>query len=288
MSKPKAFIFGTGTTSKNILPSVEAKYEVIGYLDNNKSQLGSNIYSPEKLLAEDFDYVIIASLPGLNVIKEQLLNMGIEHGRIITDYVEQSVKSRIVFLENLAKHFQDIGMEGNVAEGGVLQGEFAKEINRVFPEKKLYLFDTFEGFSEKDTNIEKQKQFSVYGKGYLNITSEDLVLKKLPHPENVVIRKGYFPETTKDIDDTFCFVNLDFDLYKPILAGLEYFYPRMASGGAILIHDYFNEGFKGVKQAVRDFAETLSEPLRLLPIGDGFSICVIVQITMWNPLNEGI
>jgi O-methyltransferase len=276
MNKPKAFIFGAGTTSKNILPSVEAKYEVIGYLDNNKSQLGSNIYSPEKLLAEDFDYVIIASLPGLNVIKEQLLNMGIERGKIITGYVEQYVESRIVFLENLAKHFQDIGIGGNVAEGGVFQGEFAKEINRVFPEKKLYLFDTFEGFSEKDIDMEKQKQFSVYGKGHLNITSEDLVLKKLPHPEKAVIRKGYFPETAKDIDDSFCFVNLDFDLYKPTLAGLEYFYPRMIGGGIILIHDYFNDGFKGIKQAVRDFAKILSMPHRLIPIGDGLSICVIV------------
>jgi hypothetical protein len=278
MSKPKVFIFGSGTMSKKILPDVEAKYEVIGYLDNVKSQLGDNVYSPEKLLTENFDYVIIASLTGLNVIKEQLLNMGIEHGKIITSYMEQSVKSRVVFLENLAKHFQDIGMEGNVAECGVFQGEFAKEINRVFSEKKLYLFDTFEGFSEKDIDIEKRNQFSVYGKGFLNITSEDLVLKKLPHPENVIIRKGYFPETTEGIEDTFCFVNLDFDLYKPTLAGLEYFYPRMGGGGGniILIHDYFNDGYKGVKQAVQDFAKTLGHPLRLLPIGDGMSICVVV------------
>jgi hypothetical protein len=276
MNKPKAFIFGTGTTSKNILPSVEAKYEVVGYLDNAKSQLGDNVYPPEKLLTENFDYVIIASLPGLNLIKEQLLDMGIEHGKIITSYVEQSVNSRVVFLENLAKHFQDIGMEGNVAEGGVFQGEFAKEINRVFPEKKLYLFDTFEGFSEKDIETEKLAQFSIFGKGYLNITSKDLVLKKLPNTKNVIICDGYFPETTKGIEDTFCFVNLDFDLYKPIFSGLEYFYPRMEEGGAILIHDYFNDGFKGVKQAVQDFARTLNQPLKLLPIGDGISICVIV------------
>jgi O-methyltransferase len=278
MNKPKAFIFGSGTTSKIILPSVEAKYEVIGYLDNNvQCQLGNNVYPPEKLLAEKFDYVIIASFSGLNLIKEQLLNMGIEQGKIITSYVEQQFNSRIVFLENLAKHFQELGIEGNVAEGGVLQGEFAKEINRVFPEKKLYLFDTFEGFSEKDIEIERQNQFSIYGKGYLNITSKDLVLKKLPHPENVIICKGYFPETTKGIEDIFCFVNLDFDLYKPIFAGLEYFYPRMIEGGGvILIHDYFNDGFKGVKQAVQDFEKTLDHSLKLLPIGDGMSICIAV------------
>jgi hypothetical protein len=276
MNKPKAFVFGSGSISKIILPSVEAKYEVIGYLDNAQSQLGNNVYPPEKLLVEKFDYVIIASLSGLNLIKEQLLSMGIEHGKIVTSYVEQQVNSRIVFLENLAKHFQELEVEGSVAEGGVLQGEFAKEINRVFPEKKLYLFDTFEGFNEKDIEIERQNQFSVYGKGYLNITSEDLVLKKLPHPKNAVICKGYFPETTKGIEDTFCFVNLDFDLYKPIFAGLEYFYPRMVGGAVILIHDYFNDSFKGVKQAVRDFEKTLNHSLKLLPIGDGMSICFVV------------
>jgi hypothetical protein len=98
-----------------------------------------------------------------------------------------------------------------------------------------------------------------------------MVLGKLPHPENAVIKKGYFPETAAGLEDTFCFVNLDFDLYMPILAGLEYFFPRMVSGGIILVHDYFSEIYKGAKRAVNDF-EKEHEAVKLFPIGDGISI----------------
>ena len=54
-------------------------------------------------------------------------------------------------------------------------------------------------------------------------TSIDLVMKKMVHPKNVEIHKGFFPETTGGVLDKFCFVNLDFDLYKPILEGLRFF-----------------------------------------------------------------
>ena len=47
-------------------------------------------------------------------------------------------------------------------------------------------------------------------------------------------------------------MHLDADLYKPTLAGLEYFYPRLAKGGVILIHD-FNHNWDGVRKAVDEF-----------------------------------
>jgi hypothetical protein len=75
------------------------------------------------------------------------------------------------------------------------------------------------------------------------------------------------------IEDHFCFVHLDFDLYQPTIEGLKYFYPRMVSGGIILLHDYFSKGLKGVKQAVSDYSKKYSD-LRLFPIGDGMCIAI--------------
>lgn len=180
------------------------------------------------------------------------------------------IRPRIVFLEKLAEMFHEQNLTGNVAEGGTFQADFAKEMNRVFPQKICYLFDSFEGFDERDVLIEKKMCYSKYATGHLNMTTEDLVLSKLPHPEKCVIKKGYFPETTAGLEDeTFCFVNLDFDLYKPTLAGLEFFASRMVKGGIILIHDYFSEGYKGVKQAVIEFAAANKQ---YFPIGDGLSV----------------
>ncbi|MCL1999183.1 MAG: class I SAM-dependent methyltransferase [Turicibacter sp.] len=278
--KPKALIFGAGAIGRTLFPAISKEYHVVGFLDNNPllvSTSGMNlpVYEPAAGLKQNHDFVIIASLSGVTPITEQLLNLGVEHGRIITKFVTVSVESRISFLERLAELFHENNIPGNVAEGGVFQGHFSKEINRVFPDKKLYLFDTFTGFDERDVNLDFSKNYSSLGAGHLNITNEDAVMAVMPYPDYCIVRKGYFPETTAGLEDeTFCFVNLDFDLYKPILAGLEYFAPRMVSGGIILIHDYFSTEFLGVKEALADFfAENDNRPI--FPIGDGISIGII-------------
>jgi hypothetical protein len=231
------------------------------------------VYAPETIKGAAYDAIIIASLTGYKLITEQLIDMGVDPGKIITDFVIVPVKSRIIFLERLGELFLEKNIQGAVAEGGVFQGEFAREINRVFPNKKLYLFDTFEGFDEKDLATENKNDYSSFGAKHLDMTSVELVLKKLPYPEMCDIRKGYFPETAQGVTDRFCFVNLDFDLYDPILAGLEFFYPRMVPGGIILVHDFFNPGFKGVKAAIAEFGNRQGV-LRTFPIGDGISIAV--------------
>ena len=77
------------------------------------------------------------------------------------------------------------------------------------------------------------------------------------------------------VNGTFCFANLDLDLYRPTLEGLRWFGERMVKSGVILIHDYFADNFKGVKQAVDEFMENRDRKnLHLMPIGDGISIAV--------------
>ena len=170
--------------------------------------------------------------------------------------------------------FDEKGICGSVAEGGVFQGEFAKEINRVFPDRSLYLFDTFRGFDPRDVKIEVRENFSETKAGHFNITSVEHVLEKMPHRGMCVVREGFFPESTFGIEDTFCFVNLDFDLYQPTLAGLEFFVQKMVPGGVILVDDYFARGYKGVKHAVTEYAEK-NRAVRVYPIGDGNSVAVL-------------
>ena len=234
---------------------------------------GYVVHAPDYLHDLEYDKIIIGSYPGLNPITKQLLGMGVDFKKIDSEFVLVSEKSRILFLERLSELFQAENITGCVAEGGVFQGEFAKEINRVFCNSDLYLFDTFTGFDERDVLVELNKSYSNSSAGHLNITGEDIVLGKLPYPKKCIMRKGYFPDTAKDIEQTFCFVNLDFDLYNPTLAGLQYFYPRMVSGGVILVHDYFIDGYKGVIEAVKEFEK--DRKLNKFPIGDGVSIGIL-------------
>lgn len=163
--------------------------------------------------------------------------------------------ARTQLLRRLAKEVYSGSLSGNVAELGVFKGEFAAAIKKAFPDRKLYLFDTFEGFDaaavkQEHEKFPESKEFN--SAGFIN-TSVDSVLSRIGDAEKCVIKKGLFGDTKASIEDSFVFVNIDTDFYDSILEGLEFFYPRLVPGGYILVHDYSNHDLPGAQQAVRDF-----------------------------------
>src|ERR1700730_12705012 len=57
---------------------------------------------------------------------------------------------RVATLELVCHEINKKNLKGNLAEVGVYKGKFARYINYYFPERVLYLFDTFEGFDKRD------------------------------------------------------------------------------------------------------------------------------------------
>ncbi len=222
-----------------------------------------------------YDVIVVTSAPGMDSIVNQLLDYGVEYSNIDVSYVIQQLESRRIFLKQLAELANET-MEYAVAEAGVFQGDFAKFINEYFPNRKFYMFDTFEGFVKNDISIEIEKNYSTAKVSDYSNTSVELVLGKMKKPEMCIIKKGFFPQTTDGIKENFFFANLDLDLYQPTLLGLKWFEKQMLAGGIILVHDYFAENFTGVRQAVDDYlAQTKKEHLRMLPIGDGVSVAIV-------------
>lgn len=206
------------------------------------------------------------------VMTSKIWSLGREHNFNVYDRVDYV---RVMSLELISQEIKESNVEGNVAEFGVFQGEFASKINEAFPNKKLYLFDTFEGFNKEEENKDKKENFFTEHVTDFSKTSVDIVLKNMKFPENCIIKKGYFPDTTKDIpiDEQFAFVSIDTDLYDPIYNGLLYFYPRLQKGGYIFIHDYNSVGYKGAKLAVKKF--TTENNISFFPLCDGGGTCVI-------------
>ncbi len=165
-------------------------------------------------------------------------------------------------------------LQGNLAEVGVYKGNFAKQINALFPDKKLYLFDTFEGFSESDISVEKQEGYSAANQDF-SATSINLVKSKMKYPQNCIFKKGFFPDTAKDVDDTFCFVSLDADLFSPIYEGLKFFYPKLVSGGYIFVHDFNNVHYRGARESVIKFCR--EEKIGFVPIPDVCGTAIITK-----------
>lgn len=278
MKKEKAIIFGAAGTGEKIYKKIKDKVEVIFFSENDSKKWGGNycgvkIISPREILSQEYDKIYIGSMTGLEAITKQLIELGVPETRIVKDLPFVQRESRRLFLECAARLIYSGGIEGAVAEAGVYRGDFAKEINRVFEDRTLYLFDTFSGFSDVDIGEEKNR--SMTSADYLKDTSEEAVLAVMPHREKCIVRKGYFPDTAVGIEEKFAFVSLDMDLYKPTLEGLRFFYPRMADGGIIAIHDYFSDAYPNVRTAVADYGKERAEKLSLCPVGDDISVAVI-------------
>ena len=276
----KAIIYAVGGTGKKIYHELKENNDVniIAFSDANSEYwetclYGIKIINPCEINKYDYDKIIIGTIADKDISRKLENSFGIPKEKIDMSYVDFSpIINRIKFLQSFSKIVYDKNIIGNVAEGGVFMGDFAKEINKNFPDRTLYLFDTFEGFSQKDVEKEQKEGFSKYKAGHYK-TTEEIVKSVLPYPEKVIIRKGYFPETAEKTDDKFVFVNLDFDLYNPTLAGLEFFYPKMVHGGVILVHDYFTDVFKGVQKAVDEFCE--KNNLVCVPIADELSVVIV-------------
>lgn len=176
--------------------------------------------------------------------------------------------------ELCVRELKKANISGSCAELGVYKGQFAQYISAAFPDRELYLYDTFEGFQESDLD----KSVSSTWTNVFKDTSVDMVLSLMTDQNNVVIRKGYFPQTIREEENSvFAFVSIDADLEKPIYDGLEFFYPRLSKGGYIFVHDYNGGKWHGIERAVRSYEEKLGQALCKVPICDSEGTLVITK-----------
>lgn len=210
-------------------------------------------------------------------LRQQARSLGYTGKLIGLSELSQCFDIRSAVLFRLAGRLKKTAVPGAVAELGVYRGDLAWKLNALFPDRPLYLFDTFEGFDSRDMKEERAGSYSRAKERDFSDTSAEAVLARLPYPEQAVIREGYFPGTADGLlDEQYALVSLDADLFAPILAGLEYFYPRLSPGGMILLHDYGSERFKGAGQAVETY-EAAHGRLSLLPLCDLHGSAVIVR-----------
>ena len=162
------------------------------------------------------------------------------------------------------------GIQGAFAELGVYRGVTSKFIHCQAPDRRLYLFDSFEGFPSSDLEVADDNRFQD--------TSQEAVANHIGDTKNIVFRPGRFPDTAAGLEgEKFALVMLDFDLYKPTLAALEFFYPRVTRGGYFFLHDYNSpESDSAISRAVSDFF--IDKPELLLEIPDIWGSAVFRKI----------
>lgn len=278
-------IFGAGQAGRMVLRWLPASHEPICYIDNNKDKQGTHIeglpvVSLDEALAMQPDRIWIATLntDSAATIEKQVRDAGFEGTLRYAHAFRDAQDIRFAELRLIAEEIKSRDIPGAIAELGVFRGEFSAEMNRLLPEKEIYLFDTFEGFEQRDLDREAEVTgVSATWHPDFADTSIDLVAGRLPHPENARFVRGWFPESTGQLtgDETYALVSIDPDLYEPTIRGLKYFWPRMAQDGIIMIHDYNSAQFPGAGKAVREFA--LENNIMVIPLADLHGSAVIIK-----------
>jgi hypothetical protein len=190
-----------------------------------------------------------------------------EFHRIWTTGVETSHGGDINRLNllylNLAQVMCD-GVPGDFVELGVYKGNSASILHQFSRQygRRLFLFDTFQGFDRRDlTGIDANMRHS----GFTD-TSLDAV-RRFVGSDDVVCVPGFFPKSANAIalPEAVAVLHIDCDLYAPMKAGLEVFYPRMTSGGVMLLHDYASGHWPGTRTAIDEFFADKAEHLIVMP-----------------------
>ena len=166
------------------------------------------------------------------------------------------------------EQINDEPVSGSFAECGVYKGALSKFIHASAPDRTYYLFDTFDGFDKRDQDCYSEAD------NRFKDTGVDQVLNHIGEIRNIVIKKGFFPETTTEIiDEKFSLVILDFDKYEPTLAALKFFYPLLSVGGFMFIHDYNNpESNWACSRALKEFLSGKAEKMILIPDAWGSAV----------------
>lgn len=161
-------------------------------------------------------------------------------------------------------------VSGSIAEVGVFMGGSAKLIAHAnSSQKKIHLFDTFEGLP----SLHKYDNQNQFHSGQFASSFEKVQAYLSSHPE-IHFYKGLFPSTATPVEsEKFSFIHIDVDLYETTLACLNFFYPRMTKGAILISHDYI--WADGVRKAFEEFFADKPEPVIELDfIG---SQCLVVK-----------
>lgn len=165
-------------------------------------------------------------------------------------------------------------ISGDIVECGVWRGGNIMLARIVCPERDCWLYDTFNGMTEPDHELDRKRPNSRGVLGELAIdryrakqaggTKWDAVdidtvkhsFKTMGLDDRCIFMKGAIEETIHlDQPDQISILRLDMDWYIPTKVALDHLYPKLVRGGFLIVDDYGH--WMGCKKAVDDYFESL-------------------------------
>ncbi|MET4921672.1 TylF/MycF/NovP-related O-methyltransferase [Streptomyces sp. PSRA5] len=183
------------------------------------------------------------------------------------------------------RHVVRHNIPGDIVECGVWRGGSMQACAKTLlalgeTDRDLHLFDTFEGMppptaedlrrdgkSAEDLLAAQGKDRPIWA--IASLEDVQAGFERVPYPgERVHYVQGMVEETVpQQAPEQISILRLDTDWYASTKHELEFLYPRLVSGGVLLIDDY---GYwQGSRQAVDEFLEKTGERLLMLRMDEG-------------------
>ncbi len=148
---------------------------------------------------------------------------------------------------------------GDVCECGCFRGLSTFQVASIIRERgasvQFHVFDSFQGLSElEDVDIPTDREQDLDQLRAMLACPLEQVQANMASFSFLRFYKGWIPERFPEVADRrFSFVHIDTDLYQPIWDSMEFFYPRLADHGIIVLDDYGCTQFPGAKKSVDDY-----------------------------------
>ena len=185
---------------------------------------------------------------------------------------------RAVFIQNLSLIAHHKKISGSVVECGVWRGGMIAAIAQAFGKDRNYvLFDSFEGLPQAkaiDGKLAIEWQQDTTSLIYFdNCTAEIKWAQEAMQKSgatNVSINRGWFTNTLPNYSATepIAVLRLDGDWYDSTMDCLVHLYPKVASGGIIVIDDYYI--WDGCSKAVHDYLSQNESSARIKQFRNGY------------------
>jgi O-methyltransferase len=166
-------------------------------------------------------------------------------------------------------------VDGQLVEFGTFRGGTAcvllRATDSIAPQKRLYLYDTFEGIPD-DGLTGHERALGMTGRW--SGTSVEFVREALEsQAPRAEFRAGFIPASLEQAGpDRISFMHVDLNASAATVHALEWAYPRWSPGGICLLDDYLWHGYEDQRQCLESFFGQKQRQIVGLPTGQGFVV----------------
>ena len=180
-----------------------------------------------------------------------------------------TTKERVVSLESAVRYIATHDIAGDMVECGVAAGGSVMAMALTMldlgkPDRRLWLYDTFEGMpepTEHDVGRFDTPAMKLYKKrhnregGWIKFSIEDVEanVKSTGYPaDQITLVKGKVEDSLlKTVPEQISLLRLDTDWYESTKSEMNILFPRVSPGGLILLDDYYR--WMGSRKAVDEY-----------------------------------